>query len=66
MPTIADALGVDYRGAQANTSTVGRFAHGQEAVFEASRIPSPAIKQAKPDISALMPNRVGDNVDIFG
>ncbi len=69
MPSIADALGIDYHGAQANVSHVGRATFGYKAVTEAFQIPSPMTRNPKPSIADMLSKGAtgfpGDNLDIF-
>lgn len=68
MPTIADALGIDYHGAGANISAGGRAGFSSKATYEASRLHEPSIKPGGPDITEMISRRnrgLGDNVDVF-
>lgn len=69
MPTIGDALGIDYRGAQANISHAGRSSHSFKELSIGFNIPGPSIRAPGPDISAMISKAhsqtPGDNIDVF-
>ena len=69
MPSIADALGTEYRGGLANVSRAGAAGFSSQVTAESSRIPTPNIKPPAPDISQMIGRQgqgVGDNVDVWG
>ena len=70
MPTtIGDALGIDYRGAEANISHVGRAGHSFKELTIGFQIPSPTIHAPGPSISAMNAKEgsgsPGDNLDVW-
>lgn len=69
MPTIGDALGIDYRGAEANISHVGRSSHSFKELSIGFTIPSPSIRAPAPDVGTMVAKAhsqtPGDNIDVF-
>ncbi len=57
MPMIVDAISIDYRGAEANLSHIGRDSFAKKAVLEAFRPPRPATTIPTPDIGAMISKR---------
>ncbi len=69
MPSIADAIGIDYRGAEANISASGRGGFSYDAVSQAFKAPAPTIPTAGPDISSMISksgSSPGANIDVYG
>ncbi len=66
--TIGDALGISYRGAEANASHIGRSEHSFKALSVSTPIAAPSIPTPGPSISNMIAkahSQVGDNIDVF-
>lgn len=69
MPSIADAMGTNYFGAQAHIHASGRAAFSAVSVERAFEIPSPFTRVHAADMSTMLSKQgsgsPGDNLDIW-
>ena len=68
--SIGDALGIVYRGADANYSTPGRSVFEHQAVTTAFQLPGPSnIGTPMPSIATMLGRQAsggpGDNIDVY-
>lgn len=68
MTTIGDALGIDYRGAEANISHSGRVQFSHKALAKSAPLVEPPTREAPVSISGMLASgaeRAGDNLDVY-
>lgn len=69
MPSIADAMGTDYFGAQAHINAIGRASFSTTAVSKAYEVPDSFSRVKAADISTMLSRQgsgsPGDNLDIW-